>query len=38
MIGLFVSSPYTFHTNYPVRKPEDLQGKKIRVVGTISTE
>src|SRR5436190_10770250 len=24
MIGLFVSSPYTFHTNYPVRKPEDL--------------
>ena len=38
MIGLFVSSPYTFHTNYPVRKPEDLQGKKIRAVGAISTE
>jgi TRAP-type C4-dicarboxylate transport system substrate-binding protein len=38
MIGLFVTSPYTFHTNFPVRKPEDLQGKKIRVVGTISTD
>jgi TRAP-type C4-dicarboxylate transport system substrate-binding protein len=38
MIGLFVSSPYTFHTNFPVRKPEDLNGKKIRVVGSISTD
>jgi TRAP-type C4-dicarboxylate transport system substrate-binding protein len=38
MIGLFVTSPYTFHTNFPVRKPEDLKGKKIRVVGTISTD
>ncbi len=38
MIGLFVTSPYTFHTNYPVRKAEDLKGKKIRAVGTISTE
>ena len=28
MIGLFVSSPYTFHTNFPVRKPEDLQGQE----------
>jgi TRAP-type C4-dicarboxylate transport system substrate-binding protein len=38
MIALFVTSPYTFHTNFPIRKPEDLQGKKIRVVGTISTD
>jgi TRAP-type C4-dicarboxylate transport system substrate-binding protein len=38
MIGLFTSSPYTFHTNFPVRKAEDLMGKKIRAVGTISTE
>ena len=38
MIGLFTSSPYTFHTNFPVRKAEDLKGKKIRAVGTISTE
>lgn len=38
MIGLFVSSPYTFHTNFPVRKADDLKGKKIRVVGTLSTD
>lgn len=38
MIGLFVTSPYTFHTNFPVMKPEDLKAKKIRVVGTISTD
>jgi TRAP-type C4-dicarboxylate transport system substrate-binding protein len=38
MIALFVTSPYTFHTNFPVRKPEDLRGKKVRVVGTISTD
>jgi TRAP-type C4-dicarboxylate transport system substrate-binding protein len=38
MIGLFASSPYTFHTNFPVRKAEDLKGKKIRAVGAISTE
>jgi TRAP-type C4-dicarboxylate transport system substrate-binding protein len=38
MIGLFTSSPYTFHTNFPVRKPEDLRGKKIRAVGAIATE
>jgi TRAP-type transport system periplasmic protein len=38
MIGLFVTSPYTFHTNYPVKGPDDLKGKKIRVVGTISTD
>jgi TRAP-type C4-dicarboxylate transport system substrate-binding protein len=38
MIGLFVTSPYSFHTNFPVRQPEDFKGKKIRVVGTISTE
>jgi TRAP-type C4-dicarboxylate transport system substrate-binding protein len=38
MIGLFTTSPYTFHTNFPVRKAEDLRGKKIRAVGTVSTE
>jgi TRAP-type C4-dicarboxylate transport system substrate-binding protein len=38
MVGLFVTSPYSFHTNFPVRKPEDLKGKKIRAVGTISTD
>jgi TRAP-type transport system periplasmic protein len=38
MIGLFTTSPYTFHTNFPVRKAEDLKGKKIRAVGSISTE
>ncbi len=38
MIGLFTSSPYTFHTNYKVTKGEDLKGKKIRAVGAISTE
>jgi TRAP-type C4-dicarboxylate transport system substrate-binding protein len=38
MIGLFVTSPYTFHTNFPLRKPDDLKGKKIRVVGTVSTD
>jgi len=38
MIGLFTSSPYTFHTNYKVTKAEDLKGKKIRAVGAISTE
>ena len=38
MIGLFTSSPYTIHTNFPARKPEDLVGKKIRAVGAISTE
>jgi TRAP-type C4-dicarboxylate transport system substrate-binding protein len=38
MIALFTSSPYTFHTNYPVKKADDLKGKKIRVVGTVSTD
>jgi TRAP-type C4-dicarboxylate transport system substrate-binding protein len=38
MIGLFTSSPYTFHTNYKVTKAADLKGKKIRGVGAISTE
>jgi TRAP-type C4-dicarboxylate transport system substrate-binding protein len=38
MIGLFTSSPYTFHTNYKVTKGADLKGKKIRGVGAISTE
>jgi TRAP-type C4-dicarboxylate transport system substrate-binding protein len=38
MIGLFTTSPYTFHTSFPVRKSEDLQGKKIRTVGATSTE
>ncbi len=38
MVGLFVSAPYTFHTNYKVTKPDDLKGKKIRAVGAISTE
>jgi TRAP-type C4-dicarboxylate transport system substrate-binding protein len=38
MIGLFTSSPYTFHTNYSTRKADDLKGKKIRGVGSISTE
>ncbi|MCW5773826.1 MAG: TRAP transporter substrate-binding protein [Rhodospirillaceae bacterium] len=38
MIGLFTSSPYTFHTNYKVTKAEDLRNKKIRAVGAISTE
>ncbi len=38
MIGLFVTSPYTFHTNYRVTKAADLKGKKIRAVGAISTE
>jgi len=38
MIGLFTSSPYTFHTNYKVTKGSDLKGKKIRGVGAISTE
>ena len=38
MIGLFTTSPYTFHTNFPARKPEDLKGKKIRAVGAISTD
>ena len=38
MIGLFTSSPYTFHTNYKVAKGADLKGKKIRGVGAISTE
>lgn len=38
MIGLFTTSPYTLHTNVSVKKPEDLQGKKIRAVGAMSTE
>lgn len=38
MIGLFTSSPYTFHTNYKVTSAADLKGKKIRGVGAISTE
>lgn len=38
MIGLFTTSPYTFHTNYKVTKGADLKGKKIRGVGAISTE
>lgn len=38
MIGLFTSSPYTFHTNYKVTKAGDLKGKKIRGVGAVSTE
>ncbi len=38
MVALFTTSPYTFHTNYKVAKPEDLKGKKIRAVGAISTE
>lgn len=38
MIGLFTSSPYTFHNNYKTTKAEDLKGKKIRAVGAISTE
>ena len=38
MIGLFTTSPYTIHTNFAAKKPEDLQGKKIRAVGAMSTE
>lgn len=38
MVGLFTSSPYTFHTNYKVTKADDLKSKKIRAVGAISTE
>lgn len=38
MIGLFVTSPYTFHTNFKVTTAADLKGKKIRAVGAISTE
>ena len=38
MIGLFTSSPYTFHNNYQTTTAADLKGKKIRGVGTISTE
>ena len=38
MIGLFVSAPYTFHTNYKVTAAADLKGKKIRAVGTVATE
>jgi TRAP-type C4-dicarboxylate transport system substrate-binding protein len=38
MIGLFTSSPYTFHTNFSTTKADDLKGKKIRAVGSISTE
>jgi TRAP-type transport system periplasmic protein len=38
MIGLFTSSPYTFHTNFPTAKAADLKGRKIRAVGSISTE
>jgi TRAP-type C4-dicarboxylate transport system substrate-binding protein len=38
IVGLFTSAPYTFHTNYKVTKGADLKGKKIRAVGTISTE
>ena len=38
IIGLFTSSPYTFHTNFPTTKADDLKGKKIRAVGSISTE
>ncbi len=38
MIGLFTTSPYTIHTNVPIKKPEDLKGKKIRAVGAMSTE
>ncbi|MGE0734289.1 MAG: TRAP transporter substrate-binding protein [Alphaproteobacteria bacterium] len=38
MIGLFTTTPYTFHTNFKVTKPEDLKGKKIRAVGAVATE
>jgi TRAP-type C4-dicarboxylate transport system substrate-binding protein len=38
IIGLFTSSPYTFHTNFPTTTAADLKGKKIRAVGSISTE
>ena len=38
MIGLFATSPYTLHTNFPARKPEDFKGKKIRVTGSLSTD
>lgn len=38
MIALFTSAPYTMHTNFKVTKGTDLKGKKIRAVGTISTE
>jgi TRAP-type C4-dicarboxylate transport system substrate-binding protein len=38
MIGLFTTSPYTIHTNVPIKKADDLKGKKIRAVGAMSTE
>src|SRR6185295_8282101 len=38
MIGLFTTSPYTFHTTFKFANAEGLKGKKIRAVGTISTE
>lgn len=38
MIGLFTTSPYTIHVNFAAKRPEDLQGKKIRAVGAMSTE
>lgn len=33
MIGLFTSSPYTFHTKKPVTSMDGLKGLKIRAVG-----
>ena len=38
MIGLFVTSPYTFHAKVKIEKAEDLKGKKIRVVGAMATD
>ena len=38
MIGLFTTSPYTFHTNFKLTGPEGLKGKKIRAVGAAATD
>jgi TRAP-type C4-dicarboxylate transport system substrate-binding protein len=38
MIGLFTTSPYTFHTNFKTTTPADLRGRKIRAVGATSIE
>jgi TRAP-type C4-dicarboxylate transport system substrate-binding protein len=36
VIGLWVSSPFVFATNFPVRTADDLKGKKIRAVGMVA--
>ena len=37
-LAIFTSDPYTVHTNFTVKKLDDLKGKKIRAAGPVASD